>query len=327
MKTISELYSGNEQSNLSESLISSSASDMTEAELRALITGASYGDTVNIPSGVIEIHSTITIPCGVSVVMEQFAVIRAVSPFTGDYVLVYDGGSRFSAPGTVYAPDGSVYLNHGITLFGGVIDGNGIASCLKVSGAHHITLTNIVLLNGKQYGMNLTGTIVFEAIVNNCYARTHVAGCEGNIAFNITMSDCHFVDCIVVDYTTAFRITGGANRFARCHIWGGRLGYPDTKPMLENSIGFDVVGRSNNFTDCYADSSGIGFKISGTGNVLVGTSWFNNYSKYGLDNVTYVQITGGDTKFIGCRMQATAPNTTKIDGSSSLYETVACIGF
>lgn len=326
MKTITELYSGNEQSNLSESLIASSASAMTESELRALITGASYGDCLEINAGLVEISSPIAIPFGVSIKFSPFTRIKASNNFSGAYVLTYTGGSAFSNL-TVPSPLGGIDNHTNIIFSGGIIDGNGKASCFKCSGFKHITIENMSFHNGKVHGLAIDGDHAYEAVVTNCYAKTFITGCEGNIAFYINKHDCHFTDCIVVDYTIGFKVIGTANKFTRCHVWGGIVGYPDSHPTLDDSINFEIVGGSNQFISCYADTAKIGVKCTGSNNVFVGMDWYNNYSKIGLDNVTYLQCTGSGCKFIGCSMRATAPNTAKVSADSVSIEKIACIGF
>ena len=290
------------------------------------ITSATYGDVIKVPKGTYEVTSTINIPFGVSVVFDPYAVIKAKAPFTGDFVLKYTGGSSFSNL-EVANPFGQLDNHTNIIFSGGIIDGNGIASCFNISGFHHLTLQNMSFHNGLVFGLSISGDHAYEAIVTNCYAKTLIEGCEGNIGFYVNKHDCHFCDCICVDYTIGFRIIGTANKFTRCHVWGGIVGYPDSSPTLENSINFDVQGSNNQFVGCYADTGKIGVKCTSQNNVFIGIDWYNNYIRFGLDNVTYLLCTGGGNKFIGCTMRATAPNTIKVDSSSVAFEKIACIGF
>ena len=298
------------------------------SELLSAVDIAEYGQTINIANGTYEIDSTLQIPYGVSVKMNQYAKIVASESFVGDYVLKYYGDGDFEYNTTNPITGGEDELM-GLLFSGGIIDAQGKAGCFSMGKGMHITIENMTFLNPKTAGLNVGNEgFCYETIVKNCYARTFVNGCEGNIGFCINAMDNHFVDCITQDVTTAFKDNQGSNRFTRCHIWGGRLGYPNSHPMLNNSIGFDLSSH-NTLTDCYADTSAIGIKINGTNNVIIGANCFNNYSKYGLDNIVLVDLNGNGTKFIGCDMRTGGtPHYTLINNpNNKTYEAIACIGF
>ena len=295
---------------------------------------AKYGDTIHVPNGEYEFHHPVYIPFGVSLELEEYAVIKAADDFyipddvNRRFLLTYDGGSAFDNLSPTKPGSQELDNNTGISIKGGILDGNGIVSCLRISGAHHITISNVGLHNGKQYGLSVWGYRVYEAIISNCYAKTFVEGCEGNTGFYISQHDNHLIDCICVDYTIGFHIAATANRLTRCHAWGGIVGYPESHPTLDDSINFKVTGASNTFVSCYADTAEIGVDISsgGDGNMFFGMAFYNNYSKFGLDNVTYINDDANNCVFIGGTMIATAPNTTKISGDY-VPTMIGCIGF
>ena len=289
---------------------------------------AVYGDTITIAPGIYAVNSTVVIPYGVSVRMHQYTKIVASNTFSGNYVLKYAGEGNFEYNTTNPITGGEDDLMC-LLFSGGVIDADGKAGCFTMGKGMHITIENMTFLNPKTVGLNVGNEgFCYETIVKNCYVRTFITGCKGNIGFDVNASDNHFVDCITQDVSTAFKDRWGANRFTRCHSWGGRLGYPNSHPMLDDSIIFDI-SSSSMLIDCYADSSAIGVKINGDNNILVGMNWFNNYSKYGLDYITLLDLNGNGTKFIGCYMRTgTTPHYTLINNpNNKQYETVACIGF
>lgn len=297
-------------------------------ELLSAVSTAEYGQTIKIGDGTYEVDATVRIPYGVSVKMEQYTKIVASETFTDDYVLEYYGDGNFEYNTTNPITGGEDDLM-GLLFSGGIIDAQGRAGCFNMGKGMHITIENMTFLNPKTVGLNVGGKgFCYETIVKNCYCRTFVTGCEGNIGFGINAMDNHFIDCITQDMTTAFKDNQGSNRFTRCHIWGGRLGYPNSHPMLDNSIGFDLSGN-NTLTDCYADSSAIGMRINGANNVLIGCNWFNNYSKYGLNNIILVDLKANGTQFIGCYMRpGSTPDYVLINNpNSKTYEKTACIGF
>lgn len=299
---------------------------------------AQYGWNVYIHDKEFVVDYGIVIPFGVSVLMHPHTIIKASDTFGGtyQYVLTYDGGYDFRNTNVVLS-DGSVDAHTNIYIGGGIIDGNAKSGCLDVQGFKHITISDLSVHNPKTIGLRIGGVhLGYEAIIRNIYAKTFIEGCVGNTAIEVGTTDNHLIDCIVVDCTTGFKLKAGANRLARCHVWGGPFGYindkPNTEqlhPMLDNSIAFDIPSDANNFTDCYADSASIGVKLAGTRNTFSGMTFFNNYAKYGLDNTVYLQLENKDNVFIGCRMEInSAPSNIKIknEGSHS-YEKIACLGF
>lgn len=296
-----------------------------DALLDVIFNNAQFGDVIMLSNRKFEVHKQHNIPYGVSLIMQPYTQIKAIAPFTGDYVLKYVGNPN-AADLVLYQPNGEVDNHTNIGLFNGIIDGNGLASCLWAGNLHHYTIRDVSLHNGKIYGLYVGGARAYELFAYNVYAKTLINGCEGNVGFNVASADCHFIDCLAIDYTIGIRLSSGATKLTRCHVWGGIVGYPNSHPTLDNSINFDIQADSNVLTDCYADTAKIGFNINGSGNRLIGCDAFNNYSRFGLDGVTYYNILKNDTKLIGCRATATAPNTTIITGTGT-REIIGCTGF
>ena len=254
-----------------------------------------------------------------------------------DFILTWDGHADYHAL-SVFNADGSVYDNAGLFIRGGDIDGRGLASCLRIGNAHHFTLADVVLHNGRKVGLDISrwnGGHLYELIANNVYCKCTMKGLAGNVGVNVGVSDCHFTDVIVVDYTVGIRVTGGSNRFTRCHVWGGSVAprsmsmrewsdyYAENKKlnmsgkwtaereaellakglpeMLEKSVCFDCPGGGNVFDGCYADTGVIGFNVP-SGAILTNCGSYNN-PRMGLREMTAIVHNNGSLFVTGCTFQ------------------------
>ena len=277
--------------------------------------------------------------------LEMHPAARLVAVKEMDFVLTWDGNGNYHAL-SVFNPDGSVYDNAGLFIRGGDIDGNGLASCLRIGNAHHFTLADITLHNGRKAGLEVSrwnGGHLYELIANNVYCKCTKKGLAGNVGVLVAVCDCHFTDIIVVDYTVGIRATCGSNRFTRCHVWGGSVapkgmsmrewsdyyaankkkrdawnaelekellskGLPE---MLKDSICFDSAA-GNVFDGCYADTAEIGFNVP-HGGALVNCGFFNN-PLMGLRKSTALVHRGGRLEVTGCAFSGPAGIERLYDG-------------
>jgi len=244
--------------------------------------------------------------------LDMHPAARLIATEKMEFVLSYDGNANFHEL-TIYNDDGSVYDNLGLFIKGGDIDANGKASCLLIANAHHYTLSNITLHNGKKYGLCVGGDVggrLYELVANNVYCKCTISGLHGNIGIYTNEHDGHYTDCFVIDYTTGFKADGGANRLTRCHIWGGTippcgksmkewsLFYGNNKKlmmanqytdevdaailaygvpeMLVDSVAFEFNSGINVLDGCFADTATIGYLIRGGGNIITNSGFFNN---------------------------------------------------
>ena len=264
---------------------------------------------LRIPKGEYDIAAMISITNRCSLSMHPAAHLVARAEMK--YVIFWDGAADYHAL-SVYKPDGSVYDNLNVFIRGGDIDGNGLASCLAIANSHHFTLADISLHNGRVTGLCVTretGGHLYELIANNVYCKCTKSGLAGNVGIECQVSDCHFTDCIVVDYTKGVRTTGGSNRFTRCHIWGGTvppkgMGFKEwsdvyarrkrmegarkwtaeeerahlargVPEMLPGSTAFEVIGHACVFDGCYADTAEIGFDVRNSA-IIINSGFYNN---------------------------------------------------
>ena len=270
---------------------------------------AAPNGVLRVPKGEYDIATRISITNRCSLSMHPAAHLVARAKM--DYVVFWDGAADYHAL-SVFNPDGSVYDNLNLFIKGGDIDGNGLASCLAIANAHHFTLAEIALHNGVKSGLCVTretGGHLYELVANNVYCKCTKSGLAGNVGIDCQVADCHFTDCIVVDYTKGIRSAGGANRFTRCHVWGGTvppkgmglkewsdayarrkqleatrkwtgedarahlaLGVPE---MLPGSVAFECIGGANVFDGCYADTAEIGYDVR-NGAFIVNSGFYNN---------------------------------------------------
>ena len=272
--------------------------------LRAV--AAAPNGVLRVPKGEYDIASPIRITNRCSLSMHPAAHLVARTKM--NYVIFWDGSADYHAL-SVYNADGSIYDNLNLFIKGGDIDGNGLASCLAIANAHHFTLADIALHNGRVSGLCVTtqtGGHLYELIANNVYCKCTMSGLAGNIGIDCQVADSHFTDCLVVDYTKGIRSGGGANRFTRCHVWGGTvppkgMGFKEwsdayarrkrarkwtqdderaylaqgVPEMLPGSVAFECIGGANVFDGCYADTAEIGFDVR-NGAFIINSGFFNN---------------------------------------------------
>ncbi len=274
-----------------------------------------------IPKGVYEIANMLEITNCCSLLLHKSAVLKAVCEM--DFVLKYDAAASYPdlqecdghlvPSGDYDAEDWNLYI------IGGYIDGSGLASCLCLNSFKHFTMRDMSLRNGKKYGLRIedAGSMwTYELVAQNLYLKCTMPGLSGNAGISSNGGDSHFIDCVVVDYTTGFdMLGGGSNRLTRCHVWGGPIppkAEGELPEMLIDSVNFNIQSYDTILTDCYADTGMVGYRI-GQPARLIGCSYFNNYT-YQMDDVTVLEHTGGELLITGCMFRKTSPNATLYKG-------------
>lgn len=297
-----------------------------------------------IPKGDYDITETLYIRNRCSLDMHPAA--RLIAKKEMDFVMEYAAEGNYHEL-TLFNNDSTVYDNLGLFIRGGDIEGNGLASCLAITNAHHFTLTNTALHNGVKYGLYVGGNRgghIYELICNNVYCKCTMKGLNGNIGIWSDKHDAHYNDCIVVDYTIGMQMWGSANRITRCHLWSGTVPpldisvedwskiygerkvklnngvygveeqqqYQNSVPeMLIGSISFDMHGGCNVLDGCYADTAEIGYQIHADTR-LVNCDFFNN-KLMGLKKSTAIKHLGGHLVVMSCAFRGTV-------GTEKLYE-------
>ena len=251
--------------------------------VNALPEGSLY-----IPKGVYRMSSTLMVTNRCSIELNCGATLRAEKAL--EYVVKVDARP--------------IWRTWNLFFNGGIIDGNGLASCMALDGFSPFYMRNVTFLNGKKFGLRVNGEAGGGGIfANDLYFRCTMRGLAGNTALYSSGCDGTYTDCLVVDWTTGFRMDGGGNRLTGCHAWGGtvppRAGgrFPE---MLESSVCFHIAGGHNLVRDCYADTATIGYLVEGGGVQILG-SWFLNNTTFKLDDIVIVDQRGGDLVVADCR--------------------------
>ena len=274
-----------------------------------------------IPKGVYLISEMITVKNCCSLLLHKSAVLKAVSSMP--YVLYYDAAKSYPdikvenwciTPSK--DPDSEDW---NLFVTGGVIDGAGLCSCMCLNSFKHFTLRDISLRNGKKYGLYIedeNSEWTFEMVAQNIYCKCTMPGLSPNCGIHSNGGDSHFIDCIIVDYTVGFEMTGGgSNRLTRCHVWGGPIppkAGEETPEMLVHSVNYYLDSYDIILTDCYADTGKTGFFVKQNAR-LRGCSYFNNYG-YGLDDITVIDHQGGSLLVSECLFRKTSPHAILYKG-------------
>lgn len=262
--------------------------------------------TVYLPKGEYLVSQPVLVTNMCSLAMNKGAVLKAVAEMP--FVLDVDNREVLRPLRHAKLDDYNLFVR------GGRIDGNGLASCMRLAGFMHFTICDMSFLNGKTYGLQVNGGC--ELIANNLYFRCLKHGLAGNTAVHIRGGDSHYTDIIVVDYTIGFhQERGGANRLTRCHVWGGllppvRQGEPCE--MLKDSICFWIQDWTCFMRDCYADTGKTGYRVDVKSNAsveLVDCWYYNNYL-FKLDDTTIVDHRSGKLFVRGCSFSKDSPKTT-----------------
>lgn len=291
------------------------------ARIQRLIDANTSG-TVYLPKGVYELSKPILVTNMCSLAFNKGAVLKAVDKMP--FVLVVDNRKMLRPIRDRFLRDYNVFVR------GGTIDGNGLAGCMDVYGFLHFTLQDMTFLDGCEYGLRVNGGS--EMIANNLYFRCLKSGLAGNVALCANGGDSHYTDCVIIDYTVGVRSPGSANRFTRCHVWGGLV--PRVKPdedceMLKDSIAFWIGGCSTMLRDCYADTAKTGFLIDSDDTTLCGCWYFNN-DCFRLDDITVIDHRRGNLYVSDCRVaQCSSRQTTyrSKDGmAKAFWQNVAYVG-
>ena len=272
------------------------------------------GGLLTVPGGNYTLSRTVFVTNLCSVEMSPGARIKAVAEM--DWMFKVNQMWQYNPKTAPKDVEPNIY---NLTFRGGTLDADGKASCLAIDNYRHFTLENATFLNGRVYGVGIeTEGLGYEMTARNLYFKTLIQGLAGNTALYTKGGDSQYTDIIVVDYTVGIRaLYGGANRFTRCHVWGGPIKPPspgELPEMLKNSVCFKSNGSGNVFRDCYADTGAIGFWIKGGDTQLFGCYYYNNLG-FGLKDVSVIRQDGGKLRCDGNNFLGQTPETKLYVGS------------
>lgn len=151
------------------------------------------------------------------------------------------------------------------------IDGTLLAdTCISILNARKMRLDNII--TGRHLNTALKIARGYEIFVQNSHFngatpdRTSSDAAENTVGIDISTSDCHFSDIVIIDCKTAI-VNRGFNFYDRIHAWTA------IPAVIKDSVCFDVWG-SCIISDSYADTfqtcvrvrrKGVDCKLSGCG--------------------------------------------------------------
>ena len=278
------------------------------ARIQRAIAAAGEGGVVWFPRGEYEIDTMLVVSNRASLLLHKSARLKAVKAMP--FVLRYFGGQFEKGART----DRNLFIR------GGEFDGNGLSGCVNVMGCKHFSLADATFGNGKRVGLQLGDPELprkvadgYEIFGNNLYFICNMPGLAGNVAFLTYLGDSHFTDMVAVDYTVGIRnASGGANRYTRCHVWGGPVRKPGTNESeyLPNSIAFDLGGGETLLDACYADTAMIGYLVRRSARI-VNCAYYNNYPVFKMDGPeVFVHEDGSELLVTGGRFAKDSPHAT-----------------
>ena len=275
------------------------------ARIARALEAAGEGGVVWFPRGEYAVDSMIVVSNRTSLLLHKSARLKAAKEMP--FVLRYFGRQL----------EKGVRADHNMFIRGGEFDGNGFAGCANVMGLKHFTMADANFRNGKGVGLQLGDPALprsigggYEIICNNLYFVCNLPGLAGNVGFLTYIGDSHFTDMVVVDYTVSIRDMKWANRYTRCHVWGGPVKKAGTgePEYLSNSIAFDLHGSDSVLEDCYADTAMVGFNVCGDTRVF-NCGYFNNWG-FKMDNPVVFRHESGSLIVTGGRFSKNSPHAT-----------------
>lgn len=243
---------------------------------------ASAARVLRFPAGDYVLSCGVALTNGCSLELHKSARLRAVAPMEG--VLRVDAMRQYRPAAD--DPEGEDY---GQFLRGGVIDGNGLASCVLIDNYRHFSVSGMTLLNGRPYGLAVgTKGRGYELMAHDLCLKTLKEGLTGNTAVYTRHTDGHYADIVAVNYTTGFHLAaGGGNRLDRVHVWGGT--FPGS---LTRSVCFKVDSNNDILRDSSADTGLTGFWINGWNCRLLGCSFLSDPARRQGDGAVIRQDRG-----------------------------------
>lgn len=283
------------------------------ARILRAVEKAGKGGIVWFPRGVYLIDWTLMVTNGASLWLHKSA--RLVATAGLDFVIDYSGG-------VMEAGGGRPMADHNLFIRGGEVDGKGRASCLRVRSFRRMEVSGLTLRNGRRFGLKLGAKELgragggYEAVVRDVYCICDRPGMAGNVGMESELSDCHFVDCFVVDYTVGVRLRNSSCRLARCHVWGGMVrNAAGACEYLKDSVAFDLDNWDTLLDACYADTAKVGFRVRGHARV-VNSAVFNNYEVFKMDDPLAIDHVDGNLTVANCHFVKTSPHARLYRGAS-----------
>ena len=189
----------------------------------------------------------------VSLHLSNFAIIQASYDWKGgDKHMI-----RLGAKDKTFSIDevGSNYY-----LYGGIIDGSGVASGVSVEGGRETSIRYVSMKFVKQ-GLHIMYNEECES--SDVDVQTvNITGCydEGSIGVLVDGYDNTLTNMRVASFQIAIKLNGARNTLRNLHmLWR----YNNDKYDYEDSVGFWDTSEGNWYDICYPDNFAVGFRTSG----------------------------------------------------------------
>ncbi|HUW93868.1 MAG TPA: hypothetical protein VMV74_11940 [Bacteroidales bacterium] len=209
----------------------------SELTQRIAVLDERGGGTLELGDGVYEISKPLNLLSSVSLVMTPNAVIKAMSGFEGDAVLIKGAGRSSTFSGT------------GGWIRGGVIDGSKLPiTGIRVEKIARLEIADLVVKNALHKGIHLLkGGYERNLTRVRCDVDGRTPYAPGSIGIHYEGGDNKVFLAHVLGYETGVRSDLWSNWFTLVHVWNSSA----QGPMY---YCFYCNGDNNTYNQCYADS-------------------------------------------------------------------------
>lgn len=246
---------------------------------------------VYLPYGTYLVATPLTIPSGVSVVMEEGATIKASTAM--EAILR-------TALGTVIS---------NISIRGGTLDCNAVADCgIWLKRFAWVRVSDLQIRENKvdaiRLGAVAAATSSYEAILHNIRViRSLITAPTGSTGIKVeNCGDSHFSDMVIMGQKYGVAGDLSDSKISRVHCWNA----------LENgelTIGISLTGYDTICSQCQVDGPlfSSGYYIDNLGNTLIGCSVNYTPPSYGGVDLQAVGVfveTSANAVVVGCNFKA-----------------------
>ena len=208
--------------------------------------------TICFPDGVYLLSHPICTPADpartVSLRLSDFAILKAAPGWAHTNAMVRLGG--------IHPANNNRSPTSGYGLYGGVIDGAGVANAISIESGRETRVQNV----------NVCGARVGVHVLRG--ANSGSADCDirdvdmtGNnapdsIGLLVEAHDNSFTNIRCVDFATGVRLRGSGNFLANIHPLLSRV---SNQRFFDDTVGFDDNSSNNSYLHCYSDQFSTGW--------------------------------------------------------------------
>ena len=219
--------------------------------LQALID-ANPHRAIFIPDGEYVLSHPIATPADpertVTLRLSDFAILRAASGWAHTNAMVRLGG--------IHPANNNRSPTSGYGLYGGVIDGSGVADAISIESGRETRVQN-VNVRGARVGIH----VMRGANGGSADCDIRDVNMTGNnepdsIGLLVEAHDNTFTNIRCVDFATGVRMRGAGNLLTNIHPLLSRV---SNERFFDASVGFDDNSATNSYLRCYSDQFSTGW--------------------------------------------------------------------